>query len=485
MFDNGSTGGVGTSVDDGRPVVDPLVLPDMLFATAQSENMLAAQKVLGASMLSESRFNAELDVSGDVDKAWRIACNEIAVMLTCSRRTAEVHIEIGDALREFLPLTKAAFAAGELDYARVRKIVDGLTGADPEAIAALERRVLASAHRLPPGQLERDIERQLFAYDPDAAAERRRKMLEHRDVRTRADRHGLAQLQATLSATEAVEALGLINEAAGSVCNHDPRNVSTRRADALVALLHGEQGLTCQCGSETCEAVSPAARSTASSRRKPLLHIVCDLATLLGLTSDPASIDGYGPIDPDFARELSADSTWQALFVDFRAQAAGNRPRRQHAPTVLPLVTRRDRPSREPNGCGDRIRAMQRLVARSPDIVRRSDGHGAQHDPPPGALTYAPGAALAALVRAVDGHCRFPGCSVPANRCQLDHITEFDPSDPRRGGWTIVSNLQCLCRHHHQVKTYRLWTPVMLEDRAIHWTDKTSGLTAVTVPERI
>lgn len=201
--------------------------------------------------------------------------------------------------------------------------------------------------------------------------------------------------------------------------------------------------------------------------------------------SDPASIDGYGPIDPDFARELAADSTWQALFVDFRAQAAGNRPRRQHAPTVLPLVTRRDRPSRDPNGCGDRIRAMQRLVARSPDIVRRSDGHGTQPDPPPGALTYAPGAALAALVRAVDGHCRFPGCSVPANRCQLDHITEFDPSDPRRGGWTIASNLQCLCRHHHQVKTYRLWTPVMLEDRAIHWTDKTSGLTAVTVPERI
>ena len=131
MFDNGSTGGVGAVVDDGRPVVDPLVLPDMLFATAQSENMLAAQKVLGASMLSESRFNAELDVSGDVDKAWRIACNEIAVMLTCSRRTAEVHIEIGDALREFLPLTKAAFAAGELDYARVRKIVVGLTGAAP------------------------------------------------------------------------------------------------------------------------------------------------------------------------------------------------------------------------------------------------------------------------------------------------------------------------------------------------------------------
>lgn len=61
--------GAEASLDDGRTAIDPFVLPDMLFATAQSENMLAAQKVLGASMLSESRFNAELDVSGDVDKA--------------------------------------------------------------------------------------------------------------------------------------------------------------------------------------------------------------------------------------------------------------------------------------------------------------------------------------------------------------------------------------------------------------------------------
>lgn len=117
-------------------------------------------------------------------------------------------------------------------------------------------------------------------------------------------------------------------------------------------------------------------------------------------------------------------------------------------------------------------------------MIRRPDGHDGLIRPPPGGLTYVPGAALAEWVRAVDGHCRFPGCSVPANRCQLDHVVEFDPGDPLRGGWTVPGNLQCLCRHHHQVKTYRLWTPVLLEGRAVAWTDNTSGRTAVTLPVR-
>ncbi|MCJ0906924.1 HNH endonuclease signature motif containing protein [Rhodococcus sp. ARC_M6] len=404
-------------------------------------------------------------------RAWRIACNEISVMLTCSRRTAEVHIEIGDALREFLPATLAAFTAGELDYARVRKIVDGLTGATLEAIAALERSILASAHRLPPGQLERDIDRQLIAFDPGAAAVRREKMLAHRDVRTRADRHGLAQLQATLSAHEAVEAAALITEVANSVCNHDPRDASTRRADALVALVHGEQRLSCQCGRPECS----VAGSAIPTRRKPLLHIVCDLAMLLAMSSDPATVAGYGPIDSEYLRELAWDASWQVIFADLHAQVAASRtqkpvpPRRFHRPARL-------------RSAGERIRRTQQNVKDDPGINERPDGHGGFEDPPPGALVYTPGAALAAYVRAVDGHCRYPGCSVPAQRCQLDHVVEFDHDDPVRGGWTVEANLQAVCSHHHQLKTYRLWTPVLLDGRAVHWTDNTRGLTAVTVP---
>ncbi len=36
---------------------------------------------------------------------------------------------------------------------------------------------------------------------------------------------------------------------------------------------------------------------------------------------------------------------------------------------------------------------------------------------------YRPGTALAALVKARDGRCRFPGCHVAARFCDLDHVT--------------------------------------------------------------
>ncbi|MFD4467612.1 HNH endonuclease signature motif containing protein [Rhodococcus sp. NPDC058505] len=117
---------------------------------------------------------------------------------------------------------------------------------------------------------------------------------------------------------------------------------------------------------------------------------------------------------------------------------------------------------------------------------RRADGHGGLLRPPPGALTYRPDAATAALVRARDRHCRFPGCARPAAQCQLDHITEYRTRTPRAGGWTIVSNLQCLCAFHHQLKTLGLWRVSALGrpgigGNALLWLSAL-GATAVTLP---
>lgn len=52
------------------------------------------------------------------------------------------------------------------------------------------------------------------------------------------------------------------------------------------------------------------------------------------------------------------------------------------------------------------------------------------------------------FVRMRDGHCIFPGCTVPARRCQLDHRIAYE-----EGGPTTASNLYCLCQKHHNVKT--------------------------------
>ena len=61
---------------------------------------------------------------------------------------------------------------------------------------------------------------------------------------------------------------------------------------------------------------------------------------------------------------------------------------------------------------------------------------------------YVPSKALADFVRCRDLTCRAPGCDRPASDCDLDHTIPY--SD---GGPTHASNLKCLCRQHHLVKT--------------------------------
>nr|WP_256272413.1 HNH endonuclease signature motif containing protein [Corynebacterium diphtheriae] len=48
----------------------------------------------------------------------------------------------------------------------------------------------------------------------------------------------------------------------------------------------------------------------------------------------------------------------------------------------------------------------------------------------------------------LDRHCRYPGCTVDALECDLDHVINHD-----EGGETSIANLACLCRFHHNIKT--------------------------------
>ena len=69
-----------------------------------------------------------------------------------------------------------------------------------------------------------------------------------------------------------------------------------------------------------------------------------------------------------------------------------------------------------------------------------------------GAGAYRPTATVAKRVKARDRRCRFPGCSVAAVFCDLDHVR------PWPGGPTADTNLICLCRRHHRVKQRPGWT---------------------------
>jgi hypothetical protein len=92
---------------------------------------------------------------------------------------------------------------------------------------------------------------------------------------------------------------------------------------------------------------------------------------------------------------------------------------------------------------------------------------------------YTPSRALADFVRSRDLTCRFPHCNVPADRCDTDHTIPY-PHGP-----TCASNLKCLCRFHHLLKTFwsgpHGWRDRQQPDGTVIWTSP-SGQSYTTLP---
>lgn len=92
---------------------------------------------------------------------------------------------------------------------------------------------------------------------------------------------------------------------------------------------------------------------------------------------------------------------------------------------------------------------------------------------------YRPSQKLQRFVRCRDLTCRFPGCDAPAEACDIDHAI------PSPQGPTHPSNLRCLCRKHHLLRTFwdgeGGWTDVQSPDGTIVWTAPT-GHTYTTRP---
>ena len=109
------------------------------------------------------------------------------------------------------------------------------------------------------------------------------------------------------------------------------------------------------------------------------------------------------------------------------------------------------------------------LLAQVMDGARfREVFHPGITDPEPG---YTPSAATAAFVRCRDLTCRFPGCDRPASLADIDHTV------PHPLGPTHPSNLKCLCRFHHLLKTFwngpTGWRDRQLPDGTVIWTSPT------------
>jgi hypothetical protein len=90
--------------------------------------------------------------------------------------------------------------------------------------------------------------------------------------------------------------------------------------------------------------------------------------------------------------------------------------------------------------------------------------------PPPSTKTYRPSAPLDRWVRSRDRTCRFPGCTQPACRADIDHVKSY-----ATGGSTSAANLLALCRHHHRLKHHAGWALEATPDAVVTWTSPTGA----------
>jgi hypothetical protein len=324
----------------------------------------------------------------------------------------------------------ARVRAGDLQAWRARRIAEQTVTLSPDAADYVDRHLAAVAHRVGPAQTQRLVEEAMLRLMPVEAEAAMERAWDSRHVTVHDDHlfgDGTMLVEAKLDIADAIDLDAALADRAAALTELGcAATLDVRRSLALGDLARTQLAF----GFDQ----TPAAGSSATATRQVVLHVHLTDAAVTG--TDP------GTAGVHLARLERGD---RILLAD-QVRAWCGRPETQV--TVKPVVDLHDRLSTGAYEIPDRIR--DHVIARDPT-------------------------------------CVFPWCSRNARRCDLDHITPYDP-----GGPTATHNLAPLCRRHHRLKTHAGWTYAMTEPGTYAWRSPHGlaylrdhrGTTAVRPPDR-
>jgi hypothetical protein len=355
--------------------------------------------------------------------------------MTVGHRRASAQMRIAVALRDRLPRVAALYTQGTLSS----RVVSAITWRtqlveDPDALALIDAALAEGANKWGPlseDRLDQAIDAWIFRYDP-AAVRRSESSTRTRDfsIGDLDDPAETTSVWGRLLATDAAVLRRRVAQMVQGLCDNDPRPMGERRSDAVGAIVTGSSRLACRCGSKTC----PAGDAPSSSN--VVIRVLAEQSAVNAATVVDAATECVDGASHDQTSEAPAVTPPVALIVGEGV-----------VPTPL-------------------LAQLIRNGAKVRPITMPSD----EAEP-----HYRPSAELAEFVRMRDLYCRAPGCDVPADRCDIDHTIPY-PTGP-----THPSNLKCLCRTNHLMKTFGGWHDVQLPDGTVIWTSP-SGKKYITKP---
>ncbi|WP_454180295.1 DUF222 domain-containing protein [Pseudarthrobacter sp. SLBN-100] len=443
---------VGFDDDPLQRVTDGAL--EVLAGVARSEAKLAAVKAEAVAVFAAATavLNGPVSSPQEATAQDRSLVAEVGCVLAIGDRAAGALLVESHALTTSLPRCLAALQAGTISWAHARTMVEQTASLDRAAAAIMEAHFLDpdapdAARGCPVGEMP------AYRFKAKARGWRERhhpESLEKRHAKSAADRRvefwpdsdGMAWVAGYLPADQAsairnrltaiargmqgpnetrtmpelcadIFSDGLLNSGAGinpgnsSGGNGDGGGIggenSTGNAGSTANGGHNSTGNGAANSTGNGEANSSGggegtAPGPSSSGIRAQVLVTVPVFSLMGLTEEPAVLDGFGPIPASMARDLVA------------------------------------------NGAGSFYRVL----------VDPRDGAPLEI----GRTSYRVGKAMRNWLRLRDSKCPFPGCNNSSLDNEADHILAW-----HKGGTTGVSNLGQPCPKHHKLRHTSSWKP--------------------------
>lgn len=405
---------------------------------AREEAQAGARKLAAIAELVDSTVDWDDERGMWAFDPWKNAACHVGAALSISYQRASSQMCVATSLRHRLPKVAAQYWNGRLSSRLISEITWRTRLVSDEAIALIDGQLAERASKwgsLSDEKLIQKINAEIERHDPDAVS-RTKEKLKKRDVHIAAhdDPDVLTSVWGLLLPSDAAAYKARIAALLKGLCDNDPRSIGERRSDAVGAIGRGEDVLPCRCGSAACAESAPV-------KSNVVIHVI----------ADQAAVDTAKQLIA--AEDCKTDAPTQPVESESRTVYSGSAL--MAGMQILP-------------------NAVLAEVIRSGAVVKPLWQPGPDPEP-----RYQPSAKLAAFIRSRDMFCRFPGCDVPAERCDIDHVVPY-PYGP-----THASNMHCKCRTHHLMKTFwggaEGWRDQQLPDGTVIWTTP-AGRTYTTTP---